>query len=235
MAKESREFQAQLLSWKQVHALPDGWPVGQLHFLLALLDVDGVSDEEALDMAVLALQDRDHDEAAELVLETVFRESMRPGLRRSLSHDLTDERPWEDFADIEQQAGIFNAIVLLQQAFPNEYDVPDAVSVVVRLDTASEKGRAWLGAPEPDPALMVRILADGMDDHAVLKRLFAESLRGSRFEEARSILWHLSRTAAIETAFDFTLVSSHQWFDPLKNLDNWAATAWPDARATQLE
>jgi hypothetical protein len=235
MAKESREFQAQLLSWKEVHALPDGWPVSQVHFLLALLDVDGVSDEEALDMVILALQDRDHDEAAELVLETVFRESMRPGLRRNLSHELTDERPWEDFADITQQSGIFNTVVLLQQAFPKEYDVPDAVSVVVRLDTASEKGRAWLGAPEPDPALLVRILAGDMDDRALLRRLFAESLRGSRFEEARFILWHVSRTAGIDAAFDFTLVSSHQWFDPLKNLDTWTATAWPDAHAAQTE
>ncbi|MBC8426534.1 hypothetical protein H8E07_20655 [bacterium] len=235
MARENREFQAQLLSWKEIHALPDGWPSGQLQFLLKLLDVDGVSDEEALDMAVLALQDRDHDEAAELVLETVFRESMRPGLRRNLSHDLTDERPWEDFADITQQAGIFNASVLLQQAFPLEYGVPDAVSVVVRLDTARDKGRVWLGDPKPDPALLARILANGMDERAVLRRLFGDSLRGARFEEAHSILWRSSRNAGMETAFDFTLFSSHQWFDPLKDLDSWAATAWPDARATQPE
>jgi hypothetical protein len=235
MARESREFQAQLLSWKQIHALPDGWPLGQLQFLLTLLGVDGVSGEEALDMTVLALQDRDSDEAAELVLETVFRESMRPGLRRNLSHDLTDERPWEDFADITKQAGIFNAVVLLQQAFPLEYDAPDAVSVVIRLETASERGRAWLGAPKLDPALLVRILANGMDDRAVLRRLFGESLRGSRFEEASSILWRSSRGAGTETAFVFTLISSHQWFDPLRNLDSWAGTAWPDAGATQPE
>ena len=235
MARESGEFEAHLVSWKQIHELPDGWTPDRLQFLLSLLEVDGVSDEEAWDMALLALQDRDHDAAAEVVLEAVFRESMRPGLRRNLSHDLTEERPWEDFADITQQAGIFNAVVLLQQAFPREYGVPDAVAIIVRLATTSEKGREWLGVLEPDPALLVRILAGAMDDRAVLRRLFGESLKGARFPEARSILWRASRNAGPEGSFDFRMVSSHQWFDPLNDVEDWVATAWPDVAEPRAE
>jgi hypothetical protein len=226
MTKETREFQARLLDWKQIHELPDGWPAGKLLSLLTYMDVDGVSEIDAMEMTLLALQDREPDEAADLVLEVVFGETMRPGVRRNLSHDLTEERPWEDFADITQQAGIFNAVVLLQRAFPREFDKPDAVSVAIGLDTASEKGKSWLDAPSPDPALLLRILAAGMEDRTVLHRLFQDALKGSSFPEAGAILWRVIRRTAIAPAREFTLISSHQWFDPLKNLDRWTGTAW---------
>ena len=228
MPREAREFQARLLDWKEIHSLPDGWPPDRLLSLLAAMEVDGVSRDEAQEMALLALQDLDRDEAAVRVLGAVFGDSMRPGVRQNLGRELTEERPWEDYADINRQAGIFNAVVLLQQAFPREYDKPDAVSVSLRLDTASEKGGAWLDAPAPDPALLLRILAGGMDGGAVLNRLFGEALEGSSFAEAGAILWHVSRRSAAARGREFALVSSHQWFDPLRGLDEWTATAWTD-------
>jgi len=176
------------------------------------------------------LQDLEPDEAADRVLETVFGDRMRPGVMQNLAHELTEERPWEEFADINHQAGIFNAVVLLQQAFTREFDKPDAVSVDVRVETASATGLAWLDAPAPDPALLLRILAGGMDDRAVLRRLFGESLKGTIFPEAGAILWHTSRLAANESVREFSLISSHQWFDPLKDMEDWTSIAWIDAR-----
>jgi hypothetical protein len=229
MAKEILEFQAQLLGWKQIHELPDGWPPGLLLSLLTNLEVDGVTEDDALEMTLMALQDREPDEAADRVMETIFGDAMRPGIRKNLAHDLTEDRPWEDFADISQQVGIFNAVVLLQQAFPHQFGRPDAVSVVVRLDTTSEMGKGWLDALTPDPALLLRILAEGMDDRAVLRRLFDEALRETSFVEAGAILWQVSRHVGAAGAREFELISSHQWFDPLKNLETWIAKAWPDS------
>lgn len=229
MPKETREFHAQILDWKQIHELPDGWPPARLLALLTLMEVDDVPESEAHEMALLALQDREPDEAAELILETVFGDTMRSGVRRNLAQQLTEDRPWEDFADVTQQSGIFNTVVLLQQAFPREFDKPDAVSTVVRFDTESTRGRAWLDIPNPDPALLLRILAAGMGDRAVLARVFGDAIRGTSFKEARAVLWHVSRHASAESAREFLLISSHQWFDPLKNLEEWTATAWADA------
>jgi len=203
--------------------------------LLARMDVDDVPETDALEMALMALQDREVDEAADLVLEAVFGDTMRPGVRQGLSHELQEERPWEDFADITQQTGIFSAVVLLQQAFPRDFDKPDAVSAVISLETASEKGRTWLDAPNPDPALLLRILAAGMGDRAVLRRLFHDSLSGSSFAEARAILWRVSRGDAPAAAREFALISSHQWFDPLKDLDSWTTPAWPDGSAADTD
>ncbi|GJM44280.1 MAG: hypothetical protein DHS20C21_11220 [Gemmatimonadota bacterium] len=229
MPNETREFQAQLLGWKQIHELPDGWTSGQLLSLLESLEVDDVSENDAMEMATLALQDLETDEASDRVLEAVFGETMRRGVRQNLAHDLTEDRPWEDFAELSQQKGIFNALVLLQRAFPRDYDRPDAVSIVLRLETGSERGNTWLDASPPDPAFLLRILAGGMNDSAMLKRLFGESLRGRSFPEAGALLWQVSRSADAAPGREFTLISSHQWFDPLKDVESWTATAWEDA------
>lgn len=226
MTKEFREFQASLLDWKEIHELPNGWPPSQLLSLLNNMDVDDVSESDALEMTLLVLQDREVDDAAESVLEVVFGDSMRPGIRQNLAHDLTEERPWEEFADISQHMGIFNAVVLLHQAFPREFYKPDAVSIVVHLETASATGKGWLDAPEPSRALLLRILAEGMEDHSVLQRLFGESLKAQNFPEAESILWQVSHREAAAPVREFSMISSHQWFDPLKELENWSAKAW---------
>ena len=74
-----------------------------------------------------------------------------------------------------------------------------------------------------------------MADSAMLKRLFGEALGGRSFAEAGDILWHVSRHTGVAPAREFTLISSHQWFDPLKNLRNWTATAWADAPRAREE
>lgn len=235
MAKERPEFQARLLKWKEIHELPGSWPPSRLLSLLDVLEISGVSEEDASEMAVLALQDLEVDEAADRVLLTVFGETMRSGVRQGLAHELTEERPWENFADIALQAGIYNAAVLLQQAFPRQIDRPEAVFVVIGLETASERGAAWLDAPSPDSALLLRILAGGLDNRALLWRLFPESLRGPSFAEAGGILWQVSRRVDAAPGREFVLISNHEWFDPLRYLESWIVQAHPDKPASEAK
>ncbi|MEZ4387166.1 MAG: hypothetical protein R3D98_06235 [Candidatus Krumholzibacteriia bacterium] len=231
MPREPRDFQAQLLAWQEIHELPDGWPGNRLLALLVRLEVDGVAESEAADLALLALQDLAPDEAADRVLEVIFGDTMRGGVRRNLAHDLTGVRPWEEFADLSRQAGIFEAVVLLQKAFPRDYDRPDAVAVDLSLTTTSERGNAWLDAPTVDPALLARIIAAGLDPRATLLRLFSASLAGPRFPEAAWILWRVERQPGPGPDRRFRLVSSPQWFAPLQGLETWTAKAWPDELA----
>ncbi len=227
--KEKREFQVECVQWTQIRALPGDWPPARLMSLLDSLEVEGVAESDALEMTLMALQDRDLDEAADAVLQAVFGETMRRGVRDNLSHEIADDRPWEDFADLSQQAGIFSAVVLLQQAFPQRIARPDAVSITARVQTASGTGMAWLDTDTVDPALMLRILAAGMDERAMLRRVFDESLAGSDFPEAAGILWQVSRGPNQAAAREFTMISSHPWFGPLEDAENWTAQAWPDA------
>jgi len=225
---EAREFEVRILESTEVHELPHGWPPARLRTILARLEVDDVGDEDAMEMTAMALQDLDVDEASGLVLEAVFGDGMGSGVRQNLIPDLREDRPWEEFAEISQQAGIFEAVVLLQRAFPRDFGKPDALSLALRLETQSRSAGDWLDASPPDAGLLLRILAGGMDDHAVLRRLFEEPLAADRFPDAAAILWHVERRDAVPPARDFSLISSHQWFDALGDPESFSVRAWPD-------
>jgi hypothetical protein len=228
MEHDAREFEVTIQASEEIHELPNGWPTQRLQALLARLEMDEVGEEDAMEMATMALQDLEVDEASDRVLENVFGDRMRPGVRQNLIPDLRDDRPWEEFVEISQQSGIFEAVVLLQRAFPRDFGKPDAVSLGLRIETASRSAGEWLDASPPDAGLLMRILAAGMDDRAALLRLFDEPLAGDRFPEAAAILWHVERIGAAPPARDFRLISSHQWFDALGDRKTFTARAWPD-------
>lgn len=228
MEQEARPFEARMLEMNEVHELPDSWPLERLRALLSTLDVEDVSDDEAMEMTVMALQELDVDDASDLVLASVFGDDMRPGVRQNLVPDLREDRPWEEFAEISQQRGIFESVVLLQRAYPRDFGKPDAVSLSLEVETGSNSARAWLDTAVPDPGLLLRILASGMDEHAVLKRLFEEPLAADRFPEAGAIIWYARRRESPAPGFVFEIVSSHQWFDALEDAERFSARAWPD-------
>ena len=230
MEREPRDFQATVVAAKEVHELPGSWPTDRLQALLADLEVDAVGDDEAMEMATMALQDLKVDDASDRVLRAVFGDRMRSGVRQNLVPELQEDRPWEEFADITQQAGIFEAVTLLQRAFPREFGKPDATALDLRLETGSPSAGEWLDAPSPDPGLLLRVLAAGMDDHAVLRRLFEASLASDRFPEAASILWHVGRVETVLPARGFRVVSSQQWLAGLSEGQSFPARAWPDVR-----
>jgi hypothetical protein len=224
-------FDLRLVDWEEVHALPDSWPLPALRQVLSLADFDDdVGDEDAADMAAMSLQDLGERKASELVLEVVFGAAMSPGVRQNLWDDLQDDRPWEQFARVDQQAGLFEAIVLLHRAFPRSFGFPDALRLRVELAPTDSDARARLRTP-PSPAFMLRLLAGGMDPAAVLKRLYEADLAGDRFPDAPGILWRIDPVPPAdpsEAARAFDIYSSWQWLGPLEDREPWRASGWAD-------
>lgn len=221
MAKE--EFLVRVVDWAEVHQLPGSWPADRLRQILQRLEFDDpVTDGELPDMVLMALQDLEPRGAAETVLDVVFGDQMRSGVRQNLADDLEDDRPWEQFARVDKQAGIFEAMVLLQRAFPTHYGTPDAVRLRLEIQAADRNARALRG--DPSAALVVRLLAAGMPGDAMLNRLYAEELASGSFPDAAAILWLLEpgpRTRSSERVCD--ICSSWQWLAPLEHASAWEA------------
>jgi len=229
MSKE--RFRLTIQQWNEVHRLPDSWPLERLREVLEKTEFDDdVDDADVLDMAVLALQDLDVQDAGELVLNVVFGNRMSPGVRQNLVDDLEDDRPWEQFAGVSLQAGIFEAMVLLQQVFPNRYGIPDAVHLKLSVQ-ALDKAATEIFAREPgSPALVLRLLAAGMPDSAVLNRLYSSELASDEFADADAVLWKLesSPQSSDTSVVDVDVYSSWQWLGPLEDVTTWEGTGWPD-------
>ena len=61
----------------------------------------GVAGEELLEMTIMALQDMEPEEAADIVLEYKLKDPVSAGIRKNIIKDLLDnDSPWEECADI---------------------------------------------------------------------------------------------------------------------------------------
>lgn len=231
-------FTIEVLEFEEIHTLPGTWTSERYRQLLELFDFDegdSIADSELADMAAMAAQDAGQREAAERILSFVFGERMSAGVRQNLVDDLTDDRPWEQFADLDRQAGIFETVELLQKAFPAEYGIPDAARARVRLTAHGKHETEWL-REGPAPSLLVRLLAAAMDDRATLRRLYEEQLESAPFPEAAAILWIASKSGEAQNGADMTVemdvYSSLQWFGPLRDSEGvHTSDAEPDGAA----
>ena len=225
-----RRFQVKVLDWTEVHELPGAWPNDKLRQVFELAEFEEpVASDELADMVLMLLQDLKPRPAAELVLEVVFGAAMRPGVRQNIAEELQDDKPWEDHAEVFQQAGIFEAVVLLQRAFPAYFDVPDAVRMHVEVQATDAQTEHWLNQ-QPSPAFLLRLLAGGMDQSTALHRLFGDELRGDQFSAADGILWRIDAEPVSNGAATrgFTVYSTHRWLEPLREHTEFTAAAWPD-------
>ena len=190
---ELTRLKVEVLSSREIHALPGDWDPSALRRLLADLDVDpeAATEAELLDLALMALGDLEPDDAGAAVLRAVFGDELKAGQRASIAADLEEDRPWEDHADLSKQAGIFTATVLLQQALPRRFGVPDAarVEVAFRAPNAGDAAELLRAAPP----VILRALAPGLGPRAIVNRLYEEGVGGAAFPEAATILWRCDR------------------------------------------
>ncbi len=204
-------------SIKEVHSLPGSWENDALRELLALAEVDDlgeIADADLLDMVLMVLQDLGNQKAGELVLEAVFGDAMRPGVRQNLVADLQEDEPWTDFAEVSQQRGIFVAVCLLQKAFPRRYGTPDALQLRVKVTAQSSAGAPPMQAPQAD--WLIRLLACGMSEHNIVHRLYADELKAGKFKEADGLIWDCQAVDAdSDNSRTFDLTAAAQLFNSL--------------------
>ena len=101
-------YHVSILSLDEIHSLTGAWGNDDLRKVLALAaadDIGEIADGDLEEICLMSLQDIGNQRAGEIVLEAVFAESMRPGVRQNLVDDLEEDQPWNDFAQISQQRG----------------------------------------------------------------------------------------------------------------------------------
>lgn len=215
-------FEVSILSAEEVHSLPGIWPAEALRQLLVKAEIDdakSIVESDLLEMALMALQDLGNQAAGELVLEIIFGDAMRSGVRQNLVDDLQETSPWDDFATVEQQRGLFIAVVLLHQAFPNRYGTPDALRLKFTVQALSEAGSTALAAATAP--WLIRILSFGLSDSDVLHRLYEDDLRSGPFKDAPGLIWYCEADTATGSegkpvkVRSLDMISSMLWFGTL--------------------
>ncbi|MVN74978.1 hypothetical protein GO988_01420 [Hymenobacter sp. HMF4947] len=223
-------FTVERLSFQHLAELPTAWQNTDYQALLAKLDYENPSEvppAELKEMCQLALTDLEPAEAAQLVLGYLFADELKEGQIAQLAHQMETEKLWEENPRLELHEGFYNATQLLYDAYNGKFPHPQAVEFAVKI-TAADAADLTVFQPEPAPALL-RLLAAGLTDHALLNRLFGEQLAGTAFAEAPHILWHLTPSDQTATSLTFTVISSAYWLEEFKYADTYEAATHADA------
>ncbi len=190
-------------------------------------DQSGLNGAELREMCLLSLQGLKPVDAAYLVLKHDMGDVLRDGQIRNLASEMLDEKLWEEYANSSLHERLFNTGSLLYAAFPQSFPEPDAVRVVLQVKTVSTAATALL-IPAPHESLLVRLLADGMDGHAALHRLFGDELGGKSFPTADEIVWIVRAEPIDEVTAKLEVISSGYWLDALNRTDFYESSAYAD-------
>lgn len=210
---------------KTLEVLPNSWNTDDYRSLLEVMDYGDtteLSEKELEEMCLLSLSDNETHEAAEIILKYLFDEKLNSGQIQNLSHEMLEEHPWEEYADLSMHEQFFNAGQILYKAYNGKFPHPKAIHFEM---TCTVKSKMMLAVFEEDTETQViRILAQGMPENTLLKRLFKDELKEGDFEEAKDIIWQLKKVSETDASITFDVLSSNRWFEDIKYVEDFEAT-----------
>lgn len=104
-------FKVRLLSFEEIHALPEAWQRSDYRDILAALEFDDVrevSDEEAMELCLMALADMEPEAAARAVLQHRLGKTLRKGQIDDVAQDMVDQPLWEDYPEMRVHEELYN-------------------------------------------------------------------------------------------------------------------------------
>ena len=235
-------FTVERLSFATLTELPHSWQAADYRALLTQLNFDNpnaLPESELKEMCQMALTDLEPREAAVAVLTYLFTEELTAGQVENLAHQILTERLWEENPDLPLHRGFYQATQLLHEAFNGTFPSVKAVEFQVKCTAESAADLAVFGPDAGERATaaapLLRLLAVGLPDNALLNRLYSDHLADDKFEEAASILWELRAVEKTAESITFDVVSSAYWLEDFKYADTYTAPTHADASGEEAE
>lgn len=224
------KFTVQIDSFHKINKIKNAWSNEDYHALMTIMDFDDNLEQmdttELREMCMMSLNDLEPDEAAKVVLTRLFPDESQ-GKIEQLSHDMPDDRLWEEYSDCLYHERLFSAYALLREAFNGVFAQPTGVELT--LTVTGQDSEDMLIFDQSPYSAIVRLFASGQSDDALINRLYEEQIQGQQFPEAPGIVWQLKQIADNGLTRQFSLVSSYFWLKNFQQLDNFKAVSHADA------
>ena len=224
-------FTVERLSFTSLTELPDSWQNSDYKELLKKMNYENsedIKEAEVKEMCLMSFTDLEPREAAEIVLGHLFPDQLNAGQIDNLAHQMLTEKLWEENPELPLHRGFYQATQLLHDAYNGTFPRTQAVQFQVKC-TAADPADLALFAEAP-AAPLLRLLAPGLPDSALLNRLFTDKLAGTEFTEASSMIWQLKTISQDASSIVFGVVSSAYWLEEFKYADVYEA----DTRADEV-
>lgn len=210
-----------VVEFEELTKLDGDWDATDFAALLVKLDMDGgpqLDAAEAKEMCLMALSDLEPDEAAAVLLTYKLAGDLTDGQIRNYSNECQFEKLWEQSPEMHLHRRIFSVASLLTEIDEQTFPTPDALRVKFQVACAPDEAVDL--DPPIESASVLRMLSVGMEDGAILKRLFHDQLNGGPFPEADSIAWDVVSTRN-ETGIELTVTSSGYWLEGLRETEGF--------------
>lgn len=227
----SNEFNVEILTFLKISEIENAWMADDYKALLSMMDIfedelGGMSESELKEMCVMSLNDFDHHESAKYLLTHIFKDEITEGKIDQLSHQMVEAKLWEEHADPAYHLSLFNAYGLLREAYNGIFKEPTGVKFTIKI-SANDKDSFEIFDPSLH-AVLVRLLSGGLDETAILNRLYEEQISGETFPDAIKILWRLKEISITEKERQYEITSSELWFGELEEGMSFDAKAHAD-------
>ena len=227
----NKEYNVEVLSFVKISEIENAWMADDYKALLSMMDIaedelGGMSESELKEMCLMSLNDFEHHESAKFLLRHIFKDEITEGKIDQLSHQMAEDKLWEEHANPAYHRSIFNAYGLLRKAYNGPFAEPTGVKFTLKI-TANKKDSFKIFDPSL-PAVIVRLLSSGLGETAILNRLYEEQISGENFPDANNILWILKENSKTEKERQYEITSSDLWFGELKEGMSFSAKAHAD-------
>ena len=227
------KFSIEPLKFETIESLPNSWTNENYKELLDLMeysDISSIIEDDLREMCLMSLTDYEKDEAAELLLKYVFENRLSSGQISNLSHEMQDDKMWEEYSDPALHEEFFAIGGLLYNAFIGKFPRPEAAHFKIRISTKdADDLQIFDSTPE---TFLVRILAKGMPENTLINRLFKDELGGASFPQANNIIWQLKNDEKSGNSIIVTIISSMYWFHDFKYTEDFEAEISFEKEAT---
>ena len=187
---------------------------------LDIADAGKMDVDELRDMTLFALQDLNPPDAAAVLLKYKVGTKLSGGQIRNYSIDSQHERLWEQSADLSLHQDMFAVASMLNSVNAMAFPVPDALRVTLSIQ-CDDASKLALFNKEMDRATLVRMISAGMNESAILNRLFGDQIATGIVADADSIIWQIAVEQADPTKLQIRITSSAYWLRALRETESF--------------
>lgn len=217
----------------KIKELRGSWTKPDYENLLNLFEVDDIgtlSENDMHEMLVMAIQDKGFIQSAEALLEYRLGKFLDDGDIQHTAEEFLHAELWDEHADLTLHKELFNLGVILHDAFSNRMTEPVCACIKFKITPCDTDALEDLKKGDI-PSLLLRIVADGLDDNSKLSRLYEDQILKDPFPEASSIIWeydvnHLKQNET-ETAYA-ELYLSFEWVKDFPANERYDSVAFAD-------
>ena len=227
----NKDFTVEILSFERISEIENAWLADDYKALLSMMEIaedelGGMGESDLREMCLMSLNDFEHHESAKFLLTHIFKDEITEGKIEQLSHQMIENKLWEEHADSAYHRSLFNAYGLLRKAYNGIFKEPTGVKFTIKI-TVNTKELFDIFESSLHPVI-VRLLSSGLNDTAILNRLYDEQINGKNFPDAKYILWQLKEISITEKERQYEITSSDLWFGDLEEVMSFDAKAHAD-------